>query len=96
MRVFYEESGEHQPAKDSDIYSKLWLTELQISNKGGNDRLRHFNEEVLPMLETIEIKTQIAIENEGTLEAVMLATTSGGSRDVIKYDNKPVYLSLVL
>lgn len=57
---------------------------------------QHLREEVLPLLEAIEIKTQTAMSHEGTLTKSTLTTSSGGGGDIIQQANAPIYLSLVL
>ncbi len=57
---------------------------------------QHLREEVLPLMENIEVKTQRVVSNDGTLQTSLLQTTSGGGGDLIQQGDEPVYLSLVL
>ncbi len=57
---------------------------------------QHLREEVLPLLENIEVKTQKVMGRDGTLETTLLTTSSGGGGDLIQQGEEPVYLSLVL
>ncbi len=60
------------------------------------DFSQHLREEVLPLMENIEVRTQRVVSNDGALETSLLQTTSGGGGDIILQDDRPVYLSLVL
>ena len=55
----------------------------------------HIQEEVLPLLKDIQINSQ-ELGHTGSLRTSLLHTDSGGGGDMIKEDETPVYLSLVL
>lgn len=56
---------------------------------------KHIQEEILPLLKDIQINAQ-ELGHTGSLRTSLLRTDSGGGGDMIKEDDKPVYLSLVL
>ena len=60
------------------------------------DFSHHLREEVLPLMENIEVKTQRVVSTDGALQTSLLQTTSGGGGDIILQEDRPVYLSLVL
>jgi len=57
---------------------------------------QHLRDDVLPLMENIEVKSQDVVGRDGSLQTNMLQTTSGGGGDLILQGNQPVYLSLVL
>ena len=57
---------------------------------------QHLRDDVLPLMENIEVKTQNRVSQEGSLQTELIQTTSGGGGDLILQGTKPVYLSLVL
>jgi hypothetical protein len=57
---------------------------------------QHLRQEVLPILESIDIKSQKLSSQDGSLQTVTVNTTSGGGGDLIQQSNIPIYLSLVL
>lgn len=56
----------------------------------------HLQQEIIPILENISIKSARAMSATGDMQINLLTTTSGGGGDLIEQDGKPVYLSLVL
>ncbi len=60
--------------------------------EGFSENLR---QAVLPLLETIEVKTHQIMDQSDELVTGMITTNTGGG-DIIEQDNNPVYLSLVL
>lgn len=56
----------------------------------------HLRMEVLPILESIEVKSQTQMSSDGTLRTKLINTTSGGGGDLIVQNDIPIYLSLVL
>lgn len=57
---------------------------------------QHLRDEIVPLLDKIDIKTQQVLSADGSMQTTLLRTTSGGGGDLIKQDDQPVYLSLVL
>lgn len=57
---------------------------------------QHLRDEIVPLLDKIDIKTQQVLSADGSMQTTLLRTTSGGGGDLIEQDNQPVYLSLVL
>ena len=55
----------------------------------------HIQKEILPLLKDIQINAQ-ELGQTGSLKTTLLHTDSGGGGDMIKEDETPVYLSLVL
>jgi len=68
----------------------------EVVKKTLEDFGQHLRSEILPILESIDIKTQGIMSTDGSLRTTMLETTSGGGGDLIQQNNTPVYLSLVL
>jgi hypothetical protein len=60
------------------------------------DFAQHLRREILPILESIDVKSQKAVGRQGSMNTTLVTTTSGGGGDLIEQDNEPVYLSLVL
>jgi len=60
-----------------------------------SDFSEHIQQEVLPLLKDIQINAQ-ELGHTGSLKTELLHTDSGGGGDMIKEDETPVYLSLVL
>jgi len=56
----------------------------------------HLRQEILPLMESIEIKGQTSIESNGSLQTSLITTSSGGGGDLIQQGSEPIYLSLVL
>lgn len=57
----------------------------------------HLRQEVVPILETIDVKSQkLTNRSTGSLQTEFINTTSGGGGDLIKQGSTPIYLSLVL
>ena len=57
---------------------------------------QHLRQEVLPILESIDIKSQKLSSQDGSLQTSLINTTSGGGGDLIEQGSIPIYLSLVL
>lgn len=55
----------------------------------------HLQEEIVPLIENITIKSSRRVGQSGGLETRLITTDTGGG-DVILHDSKPVYISLVL
>jgi hypothetical protein len=56
----------------------------------------HLRKEVLPILESINVKSRKALSQDGSMSTTLVRTTSGGGGDLIEQNNVPVYVSLVL
>ena len=56
----------------------------------------HLRQEVLPILESIDVRSHKIINQDGSLQTSMINITSGGGGDLIKQNGVPIYLSLVL
>jgi len=57
---------------------------------------QHLRKEILPILESIDIKSTKLSSQDGSLQTSVINTTSGGGGDLIQQSNVPIYLSLVL
>lgn len=58
---------------------------------------QHLRQEVVPILETIDVKSQKPAQvRSGSMRSNFITTTSGGGGDLIEQGSVPVYLSLVL
>ena len=57
---------------------------------------QHLRQEVLPILEAIDIRSQELTGRDGSLQTTLIQTSSGGGGDLIQQSNVPIYLSLVL
>jgi len=57
---------------------------------------QHLRREVLPILESIDVRLQKFMSQTGSLKTTLVRTTSGGGGDLIQQNNIPIYLSLVL
>jgi len=60
------------------------------------DFTQHLRQEILPILESIDVKSQNQVSQDGSLRTTLVNTTSGGGGDLIEQGGVPVYLSLVL
>lgn len=56
----------------------------------------HIQQELLPLLEDIQIKSQTSLEQTGSMQTTLLRTDSDGGGDLVQQGDEPVYLSLVL
>ena len=57
---------------------------------------QHLREEILPILEAIDVRSQKLSSQDGSLRTETVLTSSGGGGDLIQQGNVPIYLSLVL
>lgn len=57
---------------------------------------QHLRQEVLPILESIDVRSRKLSSQDGSLQTDTVLTTSGGGGDLIQQGNVPIYLSLVL
>lgn len=51
---------------------------------------------ILPILESIDIRSQKLLDRNGSLQTDVISTSSGGGGDLIQQNNVPIYLSLIL
>jgi hypothetical protein len=56
----------------------------------------HLRHEVLPILERIDVKSRKSLSQDGSMSTQLVRTDSGGGGDLIKQNNVPIYVSLVL
>lgn len=56
----------------------------------------HIQQELLPLLEGIQIKSQTSLDQTGSMRTILLRTDSDGGGDLVQQGDEPVYLSLVL
>lgn len=56
----------------------------------------HIQQELVPILEDIQIKTQTSLDQTGSMRTTLLRTDSDGGGDLVQQGDEPVYLSLVL
>lgn len=57
---------------------------------------QHLRKEILPILESVDIKSQKLLSQDDSLQTIVVRTSSGGGGDLINQSNVPIYLSLVL
>ena len=57
---------------------------------------QHLRKEILPILESIEVKSLKPASSDGSMLTSVVNTSSGGGGDLIQQSNVPIYLSLVL
>ena len=56
----------------------------------------HIQQELLPLLEDIQVKSQTSLDQTGSMRTTLLRTDSDGGGDLVQQGDEPVYLSLVL